>query len=179
MALRLRAGVPRFGTSISPMTRGGLVWIGDKKPVQHADPSLRAFLYQHFSDARCIHLVRHPTAVIHSMLKQARGPRPWMDCWKLPPEQLLDAWCKHEEWVMNMKEERTIPILTISYSDLVEHTRDSIITILSFLDLPYAGEVVDRCIELTYSDADSQYRQDYLRLNERALAIIYAYGLRL
>ena len=50
-----------------------LVWIGDKKPVQQADPVLRNFIHTYFPDARFIHIIRHPQAVVASMVEAGKS----------------------------------------------------------------------------------------------------------
>ena len=172
MALRIQA-------ALVPRPTEPLVWIGDKKPVQHADPLMREFLYQHFPDAKCIHLVRHPEAVVSSMIAEAEGPMPWMECWKLPSADLLAGWCKHEQWVLDMKVESRIPILTVRYSDLTTDTHTSLHRILSFLGILGHRKDIERCVIMTTSGGDQKYLSSGLHLTNEALEIVNLYGLRL
>jgi hypothetical protein len=174
MALRIQAAQVPQPSELSP-----LVWIGDKKPVQHADPMMREFLYQHFPDAKCIHLVRHPKAVVSSMIAGAKGPMHWMECWKLPSADLLAGWCKHEKWVIDMKVESRIPILTVRYSELTTDTRATLYRILSFLGIPGGSADVERCVTVTTSGEDEKYLNSGLHLTNEALEIVDMYGLRL
>lgn len=69
---RIQEHLMQHGSAIQrPQPKTNLAWIGDKKPVQHSDPELGAFLRRHFPEARYIHIVRHPKAVVASMAKAA------------------------------------------------------------------------------------------------------------
>jgi len=174
MALRIQAAQVPQPSGPSP-----LAWIGDKKPVQHADPMMRQFLYRHFPDAKCIHLVRHPRAVVSSMIAGASGPMPWMECWKLPSADLLAGWCKHERWVIEMKAEGRIPILTVRYSDLTTDIRTTLYRMLSFLDIQGERADLERCVTMTTSGEDEKYLSSEIQLTDEALEIVDAYDLRL
>ena len=51
---------------LPPMTKTDVVWVGDKKPYQYADPKLVEFILDIFPEAHFIHLIRHPFAVAKS-----------------------------------------------------------------------------------------------------------------
>jgi Sulfotransferase family len=153
-------------------------WLGDKKPVQSADPMIRSFLYYNFPDARCIHLVRHPAAVVNSMIDHAKDSMPWMECWKQPYEELLRRWCEHERWVMDMKQEKQLPILTIAYSDLIEQPKTTIAGLANFLEVPVSRSSV-AAASATIVDGNTKYRSVRQILNREAEDIVNVYGLRL
>lgn len=154
-----------------------LHWIGDKKPVQHCDPQLRKFIYDHFADARCLHLIRHPRSVVHSMRHQADGPMPWMHCWQKSPEELLEAWVRHEEWVIDMKHEQQLPILTIRYRDLANDAEATLNNIVKFLDVTVDDSILEQSRILTEPSSDSRYLHAPLDLTQAAQKLVDRYDL--
>lgn len=162
--------------------RGGhsldLRWIGDKKPVQHADPALRSFIYEHFADAKCLHMIRHPTAVINSMARESNTMK-WMTCWNVPATELLSKWCQHEQWVLQMKVESKLPILTVRYSDLVTQPKRTFTSIAEFLELPLPDSTLEEIIVMSAANGDLKYRDLELPYNKEALELIRMYRLSL
>lgn len=93
-----------------------LHWVGDKKPVQAADPKLHNFIRAHMPDAAFIHLVRHPRAVVGSMLAAGRS---WakVDYWRGGAAQILARWVQHEQWAQEAS--RLGHVIDVRFEDLV------------------------------------------------------------
>lgn len=123
-----------MGPSASP--GNGACWLGDKKPVQQCDPALRSFLYEHFDDARYLHVVRHPAAVVASKMAAAAswssGVPPY---WRGSAEEILDRWTIHEEWVEEWAEATPDRVHHIRLEDLSSNPRSTIGTALLWLGL--------------------------------------------
>jgi hypothetical protein len=126
-----------------------LQWIGDKKPVQQCDPQLRAFIQCELPTTKFLHIVRHPHAVVSSMLTAAQTWGP-VDYWRESSvEQLLERWTVHEEWVLQMKQDPRVDILSVRFEDLAAAPRDEMQRVLTFLDLPFQAAMADRVCAAT------------------------------
>src|SRR5262245_22948615 len=67
--LRLEQELMERGSAVQRRyAKDALAWIGDKKPVQQADPRIFSFVRQHFPNGRFIHIIRHPQMVVSSMV---------------------------------------------------------------------------------------------------------------
>jgi len=90
------------------MMKKDLIWVGDKKPFQHADPKLIEFILDIFPEAYFIHLVRHPFAVALSADKfKKRHGDIWLD---LTLEEKVERWAIHERWVLELKQKVNLGI---------------------------------------------------------------------
>ncbi|MCP4695068.1 MAG: PqqD family peptide modification chaperone [Desulfobacterales bacterium] len=119
-----------------PQRKARLAWIGDKKPVQHADPKIRSFLQTHLPDARYIHIVRDPRAVVPSMKRAAEtwdgfAPR----CWSKTPDELLERWAVHEEWALAAGTSGGGPTRTLRLEDLRADPTRRMAELFDFLEL--------------------------------------------
>ena len=128
----------------APQQKTHLLWLGDKKPVQHSDPMLRNFLHMHFPHARYIHIVRDPRAVVASMSKAAKewgkiGP----SYWKGTPHAILERWAIHEEWVLQAKSTNTSQIYTLRLEDLCADPIGETTKLFRFLDLESPTKIAD------------------------------------
>jgi hypothetical protein len=108
-------------------------WIGDKKPVQQADPDVLPFIHRHFPEARFIHLIRHPRAVVSSSLSATGNTWAKVEYWKGTPESVLERWATHEEWVLAAKE--TLPVHSLRYEDLCADPASQLERVFGFLGL--------------------------------------------
>ena len=85
-------------------------FLGDKKPVQYADPVVRTWLDDEF-EPLYLHSVRHPRNCISSMRETALIP--W---WNDDLREVTDQWARHEQWALSIPEENRF---TYRYEDLV------------------------------------------------------------
>jgi hypothetical protein len=125
------------------MSKKDLFWIGDKKPFQHADPQLLAFILEVFPDARFIHMVRHPFAVAESsdrFNKTIDGDF-WID---LTPEQKVEQWTHHEKSVAGLKSSHAGKVVDVRYEDLCKEPAKELTRIFTFLDLAIDKDLVKR-----------------------------------
>lgn len=122
-----------------PFDKPDVRWLGDKKPVQHADPEVLPFLERHFPRARYLHVVRHPAHVVASMQRRARegAPVAW---WSGDHDALLRAWCRHEQWVLDASPRLGQRLLTVRYEDLLAATANTLTRVLAHLGVdPHPG----------------------------------------
>ncbi|HTV47912.1 MAG TPA: sulfotransferase [Phycisphaerae bacterium] len=116
----------------SPQEKTDLKWIGDKKPFQHTDSELLAFLLKHFPDAHFLHIVRHPFHVVASSdrFNQTTSGDFWLG---LSPAQKLERWTFHEQQVIKLREMLPKRLHTLRYEDLCRRTRRELSGVFSFL----------------------------------------------
>lgn len=118
-----------------------LEWIGDKKPVQQSDPEIQAFTLDHFPNAKYIHMIRHPYAVMMSRAAYAARNEP-IDIpplWNTHGTAMLMDWARHEQRVLDMKFGGGIApvfdILTVRLEDLAVDPTREIKSMFGFLGL--------------------------------------------
>lgn len=113
-----------------------ITWIGDKKPVQNADPMLKKFTESLLPGTKYIHIVRHPHSVLLSMKKAAETwPLNHMPLyWQEDDEIILHHWMKHENWVLNAKKNNH-NIHTVKYENLCETPEIELNKCFSFLEI--------------------------------------------
>ena len=123
------------GTPFLPaQTKGELLWIGDKKPFQHGDPKLVAFILEHFPDAHFMHIVRHPVAVAISSdrFNEKRGGDFWLG---LALEEKVERWTFHEQQALSLREKLPDRVHGLRYEDLCERTGEEMSRVFAFLEL--------------------------------------------
>jgi len=152
-------------------------WIGDKKPVQHADPIVHAFIREHFPDARFLHLVRHPRATVASMLEAGRT---WgrVDHWTSPSaDEVLDRWAVHEQWALDVKAALPDQVLTLRFEDLTDAPTAAMAQVFAFLGLDMPKPLCRLTTSITTRDRNAKYDAFELPRHERAehLMRVYAY----
>lgn len=128
---------------LPPMSKKDLLWIGDKKPFQHTDPQLIAFILEMFPDARFIHMIRHPFAVAESsdrFNKTIDGDF-WTD---LTLEEKVERWTYHERSVSELKLSQRAKILDVRYEDFCREPEENLKRILIFLDLDIDENLLKR-----------------------------------
>lgn len=120
---------------LPPQTKTELLWIGDKKPFQHADPRLVAFILEHFPDAHFLHIVRHPFAVAMSSdrFNESRGGDFWLG---FTLEEKVERWTFHEQQVLSLRQKLPDRVHSLRYEDLCEHTSAELSRVFALLQLP-------------------------------------------
>jgi hypothetical protein len=154
-------------------SKEGLQWIGDKKPVQQADPEIQPFLHAHFPDARYIHIIRHPKAVVASMaaaVSEGWGNVPY---WRGDIGDILERWAIHEEWVLQAKD--NVPVLTVRFEDLTDRPGDVMSQAFSFLGLAGSGDTGEMA-RSTEAGENEKYKDVQLPRLDRAERIMKLYG---
>lgn len=137
-----------------------LEWLGDKKPVQQADPAIFNFLCDLYPDARFVHIVRHPGNFVRSLEKRyeirKKGPPPGRD-------KLYDLWLKAERWVIADKASNRAPILSVTYPGLLSKPAETATQVLEFLGLGVSEGLaariktaVDPSRDASYEDSDAE-----------------------
>lgn len=118
-----------------PQSKTELLWIGDKKPFQHTDPQLVAFILEHFPDAHFLHIVRHPFAVAMSSARfnKTRNGDFWLG---LSLEEKVERWTFHEQKVLSLRESLPGRVHSLRYEDLCEQTEAELSRLFQFLRLP-------------------------------------------
>lgn len=155
-----------------------LQWMGDKKPVQHADPEVLKFILDTWPDARFLHIVRHPRAVIASKLKGLAGPLSFMDAWRRDEAALLQFWVNNEQRVLDHKA-AGVPIHSLTLPQLVADPTHAMNGVLSFLDLLPADDGYARIVatETAGQSPDHKYDEHQLSLTTDARHLVELYDL--
>jgi hypothetical protein len=130
-------------------------WVGDKKPVQQADPQIRTFIHKHFPEARFVHIVRNPKAVVASMVEAGKE---WarVEYWKLPAVEILKRWAVHENWVLAAKSEGH-PVYTLRFEDLCENPFETMKAVFNFLDAEMSPEIAEAVVKNTSPNPNQKY----------------------
>ena len=159
----------------TPYSKPQVQWLGDKKPVQQADPEVLAFTTEHFPDARFLHIVRHPRAVVSSMQQRAQSGAP-VAFWSQPVDHVLDMWCRHEEWAIAAEESLTGAMLSLKYEDLIADAASEMARIYAFLDLEVPEHLGEEATQATRPGANEASQQLELPQSARADALMARYG---
>jgi hypothetical protein len=134
-----------------------LCWIGDKKPVQHAFPDINAFIRNCFPQARFIHLIRHPQAVVASHLEAARTWPIVPAFWKGSAVEVLSRWCTHEEWILRLKEIEPRRVHSLRLEDLCLQPLAEMDRLFSFLEIECPSEIRERYANYTYGNPNERH----------------------
>ena len=145
-----------------------LLWIGDKKPVQYADPKIHGFIREHFDDPLFIHIIRHPHASVGSM-KRRGGPPPF---WKAPPAEVLKRWVQHERWVLEAKE-RGARIISLRFESLIADPVTECRLVFDALGLETPAAQIEA---KDFNNPNTRYRDLPLVLTAEAKEIMKEYG---
>ena len=127
--------------------RNDLVAIGEKNPPEYASPEMQEFILGALLEARFIHIVRHPAAVIGSKMHYASrratdGRRDVPLVWKVALEANYRTWIQIEQWVLKID----APVLTIRYEDLIANPVDEAHELYEFLGVS-STDYIDRRIK--------------------------------
>lgn len=154
-----------------------LLWVGDKKPVQHCDPDIRAFLKRNFADARYLHIIRHPAAVVASMTRAAAtwstGVPPY---WFGSPDEILERWTIHEEWVLDAREVDGMPVHSLRLEDLALSPIETFGGVLTFLGLDMTSDVEAAVKRTVRVSPTTRYGRPDLQFSSRARRVMEYYG---
>lgn len=154
-----------------------VLWLGDKKPVQHCDPEIRAFLRENFVDARYLHIIRHPAAVVGSMCevapKWSQGVPPY---WHGTPREILDRWTIHEEWVLDATRVDQMPVHSLRLEDLALTPIETFRRVLDFLELDMPAYLEDVVKQLVKPLPNEKYRGGHLQYSPRDRQVMDHYG---
>ncbi|EEF58285.1 hypothetical protein Cflav_PD1013 [Pedosphaera parvula Ellin514] len=150
-------------------------WVGDKKPVQQSDPELRPFIEEHFPDARYLHIVRHPRAVIASKLEAVKTWPVVPEFWKKRPEFVLDRWALHEDWVLQAKATMKSPIHTLRFEDLCSKPIETMEGVFAFFGLNLPGEAANFLVRDVKPDPNKKYDSFLLPHSNHARRIMELY----
>lgn len=131
-----------------PYQKSDLLWIGDKKPVQQADPVIHSFTAELFPDARYLHLVRHPRSVVASMEQAAATWDVVPNYWKKGRDAILARWAAQEEWVLKLKERQEGAVYTVRLEDLSASPIEQMGKIFDFLHLDSSPQLHDQIREV-------------------------------
>jgi hypothetical protein len=166
------------GTKVHvPLKRAaGLTWIGDKKPVQHSSPELREFMCRLFPDATFVHIIRHPFAVVASKQEAARQWPITPNYWKAQAAEVLDRWCVHEEWTLELKELLPNQVQTVRLEDLCTHPIDQMSKLFTEIGLEASGTLLERLAEFVYSSPNEKYSRRLTPPSAQAERIMTIYG---
>jgi hypothetical protein len=151
--------VIELGTAVhvTLKTAKGLKWIGDKKPVQHASPEISAFILSNFTDARFVHIVRHPAAVVASQQEAARTWPVTPQYWHGRAEQVLERWRVQEEWVLELKASLPQRTHTLRLEDLCARPAEQMDGLFAFLDLESSHALRERMLQYVYARPNEKY----------------------
>jgi sulfotransferase family protein len=162
-----------------PVNRNDLSWIGDKKPVQHCDPQIRPFMRTHFPDARYVHIVRNPKAVVASMNKASKEWKTGVpEYWKNEPREIMERWAIHEDWVLRAKSQGRETIHTLRHEDLCREPVEKMAEIFKFLEVDTPGNIRDLLRGSIEPDPNDKYDSFNVPVSKRAARIMKIYGYR-
>jgi hypothetical protein len=153
-----------------------LDWLGDKKPVQQADPALQGFIREHFADARFLHLVRHPRATVASMLEAGRSWARvgyWTDT---SARDVLERWAVHEQWALDIKTAFPDRVLTVRFEDLTGAPTATMTEVFAFLDLDMSEHLRRATTATTVRDHNAKYESFELPHDENVERLMQGYG---
>jgi hypothetical protein len=154
----------------------GLTWIGDKKPVQNSSPELRKFMLQLFPDATFVHIIRHPFAVVASKQEAARQWPITPNYWKADATEVLDRWCVHEEWTLELKELLPNRVHTVRLEDLCARPVEQMSKLLTMIGLEASGALLERLAGFVYSSPNEKYSRCLTPRSAQAERIMTIYG---
>jgi hypothetical protein len=164
----------RVQSALAELPLEPLAWLGDKKPVQQADPRIHAFLRDRFPDARYVHLVRHPQAVVASMIEAAGRWQVAPAWWKREPRRILERWAVHEEWAL-----RAVALgdgYGLRFEDLCREPAETLGALFGFLGLDLPGETADRARAMVRPEPNRKYDSFPLPLHPKADGLRERYG---
>ncbi len=161
-----------------PRSKPDLLWLGDKKPVQHADPEVGAFLRANFPEARYLHVVRHPRATVASMVRAARSWRVVPESWSGSPADVLAHWTEQEERVLDAKRAGEIEIHSLRLEDLCAEPVRRMAEVYAFLDLEMPESLADRIRHFVDPDPNRKYDGFELDVSPPARAVMDRYRYR-
>lgn len=160
---------------LPPRQVHGVEWVGDKKPMQHTDPVLLAFILEHFPEARFLHIVRHPFDVAASSDRFNRTADG--DFWLgLSTEQKVERWTYHEEQVWQLRQKMPERIHSLRYEDFCRDTRKVLSAVFEFLEVKADPRLLREAVRQTLPPAKAVTPVPFSPETER-MAKCYGYDL--
>jgi hypothetical protein len=134
---------------LPPQQKSDLHWIGDKKPFQHTDPELLAFINQNLPEAHFLHIVRHPFAVVmsSSRFNETRDGDFWLG---LSLKEKMERWTFHEQAVLKLRQAMPRRVHSLRYEDLCRRTESEMAGVFGFLHLKPDPRVLRRAARETF-----------------------------
>lgn len=186
---RLATAFHRFFEHVNENGRAGwdaahgkndLRWVGDKKPVQHADPRLRPFLDQLLPDARYLHVVRDPRYAVASMVEAARkwGDESVPPHWRGDPEAVLERWAEQEGWALALRKQIGERFTTVRLEDLAREPVEVLTGVFRFLGLEPLDDGDELLSRWVWSDPNGRHRPLEIPSDSEAARISSRLGYR-
>lgn len=173
------------GSSVqAPCPGRSPIWMGDKKPVQQADPVVLSFIATHFPDARYLHIVRDPRAVIASSERLTGTRRDQIGPDIVDDDGLrhrgglplsADSWASAEEWVEQAKR-RGLPVHSLRFEDLTADPGPVMRAVFEFLEIRPADGQLQDMRAMTASAMNQKYADAPFEVSERARRIMEVFG---
>jgi hypothetical protein len=157
-----------------PFKKKELKYIGDQKPYQNIDPELMQFTLEIFSDAKFLHILRHPFEVVSSSLLFGNGTGGFI--WNnMSPSDILEKWEKHENWVIDAKSTYDLNLLEVRYEKIINQPKNQMAEVFNFLELPYDDKLLNACREITLPN----YKKiDQYKLTESQTELLNYYSMK-
>lgn len=156
-----------------------LVWVGDKKPVQQADPSIWSFLDGLFPQARYLHVIRDPRYVVASMREAAdkwnRSSVP--SHWRGTDESIFQNWIENEERVLHIKRQAADRVHTVRLEDLAARSAAEMEEVMNFLDLRLSPQMEEVISEIVWKNPNGRHEPPVLSNGSKQVrTILETYG---
>jgi len=158
--------------------RDDLVAIGEKNPPEYADPAMQKFILEALPEAKFVHVVRHPAAVVGSKMnfavrRSTDGRRDVPLVWKVALEANYRSWVQIEQWVLEVN----APLLTIRYEDLIANPVDEARRLYEFLGVS-STDYIDRRVKHNVKESrNSKYDLSVIDIEGLAeIMELYKYG---
>jgi hypothetical protein len=157
---------------LPPQRKSDLLWIGDKKPFQHTDPQLLAFISENFPDAHFLHIVRHPFAVAASSARfnRTRDGDFWLG---LSLEEKVEQWAFHEQQVLALRQHLPGRLHSLRYEDLCRGTAEELSRVFQFLQLEPDPQLLQ---EAALQNHPAAHQVPVIRCSAEAMHIAANYG---
>ena len=140
------------GEFLPPQHKSDLRWIGDKKPFQHTDPEVLAFIHQNLPEAHFLHIVRHPFAVAmsSSRFNETRDGDFWLG---LSLKEKVERWTFHEQAALKLRQAMPERVHSLRYEDLCRRTESELAGVFKFLQLTTDPQALRRAARETFPAA--------------------------
>jgi hypothetical protein len=96
--------------------------------------------------------------------------------WKRKPNDILERWAIHEEWVLQAKSMDGHAIHTLRLEDLCQNPVKVFEELCSFLKIKLNADLVSRVSHMVKPDPNVKYETFKLQYSPRARSIMEIYG---
>lgn len=157
---------------LPPQRKTNLLWIGDKKPFQHTEPRLLAFLWENFPDVHFLHIIRHPCVVAASSdrFNRSRNGDFWLG---LSAEEKVERWAFHERQVLSLRQTMPDRVHSLRYEDLCRRPAHELSRVFEFLQVPPARAALAEAARQTHAAVRPI---PFIRCSAEATRIAASYG---